>query len=112
MIEDSLRRFDGVTYRLIAWVIMPNHLHLLLEPIKGAKLADIMQRLKSYTSHEANRMLGRRGHFWNKEYFDRYIRDGNHFAKALRYIEMNPVKAGLCERPEDWRFGSARHRER
>lgn len=105
-------KFDGVTYKLFAWVIMPNHAHLLLVPLNGAKVSAIMQRLKSYTSHEANRILGRRGHFWNKEYFDRYIRDGNHFAKALRYIEMNPVKAGLCEAPEEWRFGSARRRER
>lgn len=112
MIESSLRQFDGVTYRLIAWVIMPNHAHLLLVPLDGAKLSAIMQRLKSYTSHEANRMLGRRGHFWNKEYFDRYIRDGEHFSKTLRYIEMNPVKAGLCETPEDWPFGSARFKNK
>jgi len=66
-----------------------------------------MHSLKSFTSHEANKILGRHGHFWFKEYFDRYIRNGEHFRAVVRYIEENPVKARLCEKPEDWKFSSA-----
>ena len=51
-------------------------------------------------------MLDRKGRFWQKEYFDRYIRNGRHFAKVVAYIENNPVKALLCEKAEDWPFGS------
>jgi REP element-mobilizing transposase RayT len=66
-----------------------------------------MKDMKSFTSHEANKILGRRGQFWMEEYFDRYIRDAKHFSNAIAYIENNPVKAGLCARPEEWPFSSA-----
>ena len=66
-----------------------------------------MHSLKSFTSHEANKILNRKGNFWYKEYFDRYIRDGKHYRATLRYIEENPVKARICEKPEDWEFSSA-----
>jgi REP element-mobilizing transposase RayT len=56
-------------------------------------------------------MLGRRGRFWQKEYFDRYIRNARHFAKVAAYIENNPVKARLCEKAEDWPFSSASFRK-
>jgi len=66
-----------------------------------------MHSLKSYTALKANRMLSRTGEFWMGDYFDRYIRDGNHYEKTITYIENNPVKAGFCSRPEEWRFSSA-----
>jgi REP element-mobilizing transposase RayT len=66
-----------------------------------------MQSFKSFTALEANRALNRTGKFWMREYFDRYIRDYNHFEKAFRYVENNPVKAGFCEKAEDWEFSSA-----
>jgi REP element-mobilizing transposase RayT len=86
---------------------MPNHVHLLGAPAAGHNLAEIMHSLKSYTSNETNKLLGRKGRFWQKEYFDRYIRNARHFAKVVWYIENNPVKARLCEKAEDWPFGSA-----
>ena len=64
-------------------------------------------RLKSFTAKKANAILKREGLFWAPEYFDRAIRDDQHYANALRYIEMNPVVAGLCRVPEEWRYGSA-----
>ena len=60
-----------------------------------------MHSIKSYTAHEANRILNRTGQFWAKEYFDRYIRDHRHFASTIAYIENNPVKARLCQSPEN-----------
>lgn len=111
-IEETLLKFDGERYRLLAWVIMPNHVHILIEKIDGIALSDIMHSIKSFTAHEANRLLDRKGRFWSKEYFDRYIRSGRHYAAVVRYIEDNPVKARLCRKHEDWRFGSARLRTR
>ncbi|WP_222435079.1 hypothetical protein, partial [Bacillus pumilus] len=70
-------------------------------------ISDIMHSIKSYTAHEANRILGRKGSFWFKEYFDRYIRDGKHYQATVRYIDENPVKARLCQNVEDWEFSSA-----
>lgn len=107
LVKDSLLHFDGSKYKLISWVIMPNHLHLLLKPLNGNSLTGIMHSLKSFTSQKANKLLNRNGKFWQEDYFDRYIRDYKHFEKTLNYIAMNPVKAGLCENPIDWKFSSA-----
>ena len=70
-------------------------------------MGKIVHTWKSYTAHECNKILARSGEFWQKESFDRYIRDENHFASAVAYIENNPVKAGLCKRPQDWKWSSA-----
>jgi putative DNA methylase len=107
MVQNSLLFFDGVRYRLSAWVVMPNHVHMLLTPGENQEVSAILQSLKSYTANEANKLIGRSGHFWQTESFDRWIRDADHFAKVVAYIENNPVKARLCKRPEDWRFSSA-----
>jgi REP element-mobilizing transposase RayT len=105
--KNSLLKFDGERYKLLAWVIMPNHIHLLLRPINDWSLSKILHSFKSFTASEANKVLGREGRFWMREYFDRYIRDAELFEKAFRYIENNPVKAGLCEKPSDWKYSSA-----
>jgi len=112
LVQDSLMFFDGVRYRLSAWVVMPNHVHLLLTPGENQDLSAILQSLKSYTANEANKLVGRAGQFWQTESFDRWIRDADHFAKVVTYIENNPVKARLCKRSEDWRFSSAWWRKR
>ena len=107
IVRDSLQKFGGERYKLIAWVIMPNHIHLLLKPLNDWTIEKIMQSFKSFTASEANKFLDRGGKFWMREYFDRYIRDTEHFEKAFRYIENNPVKAGFCKKPEEWEFSSA-----
>jgi len=112
LVQNSLLEFDGKRYRLIAWVIMPNHVHILIQNVPGHSIAQIMHSIKSFTAHEANKILGRKGRFWFKEYFDRYIRSGRHFQATLRYIEENPVRARLCAKSEDWKFGSAYSRKR
>jgi REP element-mobilizing transposase RayT len=86
---------------------MPNHVHLLLRPRPANMLEKIMHSFKSFTALEANKVLGRTGSFWMREAFDRYIRDQEHFGRVFRYIENNPVKAGLCVSREDWEFSSA-----
>jgi REP element-mobilizing transposase RayT len=101
----------SIKYQLTAWVIMPNHVHMLCTPHSAYSLAQIVHSLKSFTASEANKILGQSGRFWQKEYFDRYIRNARHFARVVSYIEKNPVKANLCDRPEDWPFSSARFRK-
>jgi putative DNA methylase len=110
IVENALLHFDGERYVLHAWVVMPNHVHVLFTPKQGWEMSRIAHSWKSFTAHEANKILGRTGEFWQKEYFDRYIRDGKHFDNAVAYTENNPVKGGLCERPEDWPWSSARRR--
>jgi len=107
LIQDTLLLFDGERYKLSAWVIMPNHMHLLLKPIEGHTLSGILHSLKSYTASEANKLLNRKGKFWMEDYFGRYIRNAEHFARTVVYIESNPVKARLCKEPSEWRFSSA-----
>jgi len=111
LVQDSLMKFDGVRYNLFSWTIMPNHSHSLLTRFEEWELETILQKHKSYSAHEANKILGRKGRFWMEEYFDRYIRNREHFENTVRYIENNPVKAGLCDKPGDWPFGSAWFRQ-
>ncbi|MBX3290297.1 MAG: transposase [Acidobacteria bacterium] len=110
MVRDALLKYHLERYRLDAWVIMPNHAHLLLRPLEGHMYEKIMHSIKSYTASEANKLLGRKGAFWMREAFDRYIRDDEHYRRVVRYIENNPVKAGLCGLPEEWEFSSAMER--
>jgi REP element-mobilizing transposase RayT len=108
--EDSLLFHHTKKYNLTAWVIMPNHIHFLATPLENVELSAIAHAIKSYTAHAANKLLGRNGQFWQHEPFDRYIRNRKHFVNVIQYIENNPVKAGLCAKPEDWRFSSAFYR--
>ncbi|MCS6805497.1 MAG: DNA methyltransferase [Blastocatellia bacterium] len=101
LVQDALKHFDGERYRLIAWCIMPNHVHVLIE-MMDEPLQKIIQSWKSYTAHEANKILGERKAFWSPDYFDRYIRDEKHFNATVEYILQNPVKAGLVDSPEKW----------
>jgi putative DNA methylase len=80
--------------------------------MRETPMAAVVRSWKSFTANEANRLLGRAGTFWQPEYFDRYIRDEEHLGKAIRYIENNPVKAGLARLPEEWIFNSAYFRSR
>jgi putative DNA methylase len=107
VVADAMKFFDGKRYELRAWVIMPNHGHMLIVLRPGEHLPGIMHSIKSYSAKEANKLLGRTGQFWQHESFDRYIRSRKHFVAVVKYIEENPVKAGLCSSPEGWKFSSA-----
>jgi REP element-mobilizing transposase RayT len=111
-VQNSFLFFDRQRYRLTAWVVMPNHAHMLLTPCADQEVSAILHSLKSYTANEGNKLLSRTGQFWQPESFDRWIRDADHFARVIAYIENNPVKAHLCEKPEDWPFSSAWFRKR
>ncbi len=92
-------------YLLHAFVVMPNHVHMLATPQVIA--SKWLGPLKGFTAHEANRILGTTGQtFWQDESYDHLVRDGE-FERIRRYIEWNPVKAGLASRPEDFPWSSA-----
>jgi len=110
IVEESLLHFDGARYALHAWCVMPNHVHTLFTPNYGYKMSTIVHSWKSFTANECNKVLGRTGSFWHREPFDRYVRNERHFRNAITYIENNPVKAGLSEKPEDWQWSSAGRR--
>ncbi len=78
---------------------MPEHIHLLISEPERSSLADALKSLKQGI---ARRLIGNHQHFWEKRYYDLNIRDYDQFVEKLRYIHRNPVKAGLCERAEDW----------
>lgn len=124
MIQDALLNIYAHLYKLWAYVIMPNHVHVLVKPkpaIPAAdeltdetvSLSDITKRLKGYAAREANKLLGLTGQsFWQTESFDHWPRDEDEFYRIISYIENNPVKAGLVILAEDWTWSSAAERKR
>lgn len=101
-------------YALHAWCIMPNHVHVLIEP--HISLRRIVQAWKAYSGRWALANNARLGleiegrAFWMRDYWDRFIRDDRHLQAVVAYIENNPVAAGLCASPEHWPWSSAARR--
>jgi putative DNA methylase len=133
MVRGNLYHHHGGKYHLLAYCVMANHVHVLLQPIEAgvdeaarfvkeidapcgeqpdsrSPLAAIMHSLKSYTAHEANKLLGRSGPFWQHESYDHWVRDEGELQRIIDYINNNPVKARLVSQPHEWLFGSARDR--
>jgi putative DNA methylase len=131
IIRENLYHHDGAKYHLLAYCIMPNHVHVLFQPIvvEGAErsadrlppeevhsdefsdnhtpLAKIMHSLKSYTANRINKVLGRSGQFWQHESYDHWVRTDEELERIVQYIVANPVKAGLAGLSHEWRFSSA-----
>ncbi len=101
---ERVRRSFGL--HVYGYVVMPEHVHLLLSEPQRDTLADALKSLKQGVSR---RLIGDADHFWQKRYYDFNIRNYPQFVEKLRYLHRNPVKAGLCERPEDWEWSSFRH---
>jgi len=108
LVATALRHFEGERYLLPAWVVMPNHVHVIVWPMPDETLSEILKSWKTYTGREANKLLERVGQaFWQRESFDHWIRDDDEKARISRYIRNNPVTARLCAAPEEWRWSSA-----
>lgn len=99
IVADAIRQFHGQRYRLFAWCVMPNHVHVLFSPLGVHTLERILHSWKSFSALEANRLLDRTGPFWQREYFDYLVRNGAALAKITQYIAENPQKAGLRNWP-------------
>ena len=89
IVKTSLRHFDGERYRMYSYVIMPNHVHLVLMPLGGWTAKEILHSWKSFTAHQINAALEREGKVWQDEYFDRHVRDVEHFGRVMRYVKHN-----------------------
>ena len=111
VVEGALLFFHGQNYEVRAWVVMPNHVHVLFQ-VGEVSMENIVESWKSWTSNEVNKLLGRRGRLWQPGYWDTYMRDGEHEAKTVRYVENNPTKAKLVLDPKEWPWSSARYRDR
>jgi len=99
-VVDTLKLFDSQRYELLAWCVMPNHVHVVLQLFPGVQLSTVVHSWKSFTAKQANRILNRSGTFWQREYYDRLMRDGNELDRAIAYVANNPIRAGL----KDWPF--------
>ncbi|MEO8218472.1 MAG: transposase [Acidobacteriota bacterium] len=94
-VADALLHFHSRRYHLAAWSVMPNHVHALILPIGDNQISEILHSWKSFTGTEVNRILGRSGPLWQRDYFDRIIRDERDFEQTMTYIVNNAAKAGL-----------------
>ncbi len=101
-IQHNIHRLEETNYTVWAYTIMSNHVHVLFTLDRSTKkLHEVMQLLKGRSSIECNRILGRSGSFWQGESYDHVVRE-NEFGRIVQYILLNPVKAGLVARWQDW----------
>ena len=136
VVQEAIHRRDGNVYRLHRYVVMPNHVHILIEPLSKVgqvvnspygeshpespktdvgqvvnlsyhSLSSILHSLKRHTAHKANQLLARQGSFWQEESYDHWVRDPADHARIIEYIDQNPCEAGLCRMPADWPLSSA-----
>jgi REP element-mobilizing transposase RayT len=101
-VVSALQFFEGTRYALLAWCVMPNHVHVVMRVVGDMALEKIIHSWKSYTANQANKILGLSGTFWQREYYDRIVRDEADLAGTVAYVVGNPVKAGLMRWPWVW----------
>lgn len=121
---NSLRFWADKFYELIAYTVMPNHVHAVVdlsvqdevsttaeavpfdedEPVEYRQLYQVLKSVKSFSARKSNEILNRQGSFWQKESYDHVVRDDKELSRIVRYLLDNPVKAGLVNRREDWPF--------
>ena len=107
LVAGALKFHAGQRFDLHAWVVMPNHAHAVLRPRPDWTLSEILKSWKGFSAREANQVLKRTGTtFWQVESFDHLIRDDEDLHRCCHYATMNPVNAGLCKQPEDWKWSS------
>jgi putative transposase len=128
IVQDAFLHFAEERYDLFAFVVMPSHHHWVFLPrqswieqsffstskngLRRSPREAISHSIQSFTSTSCNRILGRSGPFWQTETFDHFARDEEELIRIIHYIEHNPVKAGLVEKPHEWQWSSAAIRYR
>ena len=106
MVGEAIEFYDGKSYSLVEWVVMPNHIHFVYR-LPQKPMGDIAGNIKSYTSNQINKLLDTSGtKNWKRDYFDRFARDEQHLVNMSCYTLLNPVKAGLVDDPFDWKWSS------
>jgi REP element-mobilizing transposase RayT len=107
IVQNAIMFFDGTRYEMIAWCVMPNHVHVVFAPLNGYGPDQILHSWKSFTAHAVNKLLNRTGPPWERESFDHLVRNMASLDRFVRYTEDNPVAAGLCVHPWEWTYSSA-----
>jgi REP element-mobilizing transposase RayT len=108
LVAGAIRFFEGQRYQLRAWVVMPNHAHVVVWPMPRYTLSGILHTWKSFTAHEINQRLPTKVvPFWQSESYEHLIRDDEDLHRCCQYTLMNPVNSRLCVRQEDWKWSSA-----
>jgi putative transposase len=119
LVVDAMYFFAGQRYDLLAFVVMPSHIHWVFQPLAAwvESLSDcgnsrsprerIQHGLNRFTASECNQIRAATGDFWQRESYDHWVRDADELERIIRYIEENPVKAGLVDVAESWPFSSA-----
>jgi REP element-mobilizing transposase RayT len=108
IVAGALAFFDGKRYHLHAWCVMPNHVHVIVEPFRDEELSKITHSWKSFTAHEIRKRDGESGNVWHRESYDHIIRNERSYQRVVRYVLDNPLRAGL----RDWKWvglGSGGH---
>jgi REP element-mobilizing transposase RayT len=92
LVKSAIFHFDGQKYALFAWVVMHNHMHVIVQPLENHRLQNILHSWKSFSANILQRNFGRQNRIWQDEYFDRIIRDEAEFLEKAQYILNNPFK--------------------
>ena len=105
----SIKFHADKKYKLHSCVVMETHVHSILQPLEESEgafysIAQIMHSIKSYSANRIQRMLNKKGSVWLDENYDRIVRDDDDYIEKMNYIIYNPVKAGLAEKPEDYKW--------
>jgi menaquinone-specific isochorismate synthase len=104
LVQKALLHFDGTRYDLLAWCVMPNHVHVVVWPRPEHSLESILHSWKSFTSRQIGKLVGKTGTVWQAEYYDHLIRDQEDLSHAIEYVLNNPLVAGL----KNWRWVGSR----
>lgn len=113
-VANSIRFHDGEWFDVIAYCIMPNHVHLVIVPFEKTKnqeysLSEILHNIKRNSAKQSNKILGRTGDFWQHESYDHFIRNDAELERVVKYVLHNPVKAGLCSEWTDWHWSYSKY---
>jgi REP element-mobilizing transposase RayT len=102
--KKAIHYYENKEYKLICYCIMPNHVHIVIDLINNKRLlGDILGSVKKYGARRANKVLCKKGKFWQSESFDRLVRDERELYYVIRYVLMNPVNAGLVNNWKEWK---------
>ncbi|GAB1365869.1 transposase [Candidatus Cloacimonadaceae bacterium] len=108
IIKESFQHFDGLRYKLLAYSVMPNHVHVVIFPLRqedgeAYSFHHIIYSWKRFTANAINKLLNRKGSLWQKEGYNRLIKDEMELGRVVNYVLNNPVRAGLVKEWQDWR---------
>ncbi len=110
IVQDALFHFDDERYQIIAWRVMPNHVHVLIRPVDGFSIGAVAHSWKSFSAKTVNSRQNRSGRVWQADYYYRFMRNDDHIQATIAYIEGNPVKAGLAPDATQCEWSSASRR--